>query len=138
MRRKDCLIALSVAAGVVMCAPSGWAAAQAPATGEAQPVKDDAFNWDFGQVRQGQVVAHVFTFTNQTAKPLRIEGVTTSCGCTVSSVKKKELAAGESTTLEVKFRSKGYQGKVTQFVYLNTDNATQPVFRFTITADVLQ
>jgi len=46
-------------------------------------------SWDFGQVKQGQVLKHEFTFMNTTGKPLNIKNVSTSCGCTTSGAKKK-------------------------------------------------
>ena len=98
----------------------------------------DPFTWDFGQVKQGEVVSHSFILKNDSAKTLKIIGVNTSCGCAVSETKKKILSPQESTEVAVKFNSKGYLGAVQQFVYVNTDNVDKPVIRFIIKADVVK
>ncbi|MDD2927776.1 MAG: DUF1573 domain-containing protein [Candidatus Omnitrophica bacterium] len=98
----------------------------------------DPYAWDFGKVKPGEVVAHSFILKNGSPKALRITGVNTSCGCTVSEVKKKILLPGESTPVEIKFNSKGYSGAVQQFTYVNTDDVDKPVIRFIIKADVVK
>ena len=40
--------------------------------------------FDFGKVEQGDQVNHLFRFTNQGGRDLRIESVKTSCGCTAA------------------------------------------------------
>ncbi|MFH0855608.1 MAG: DUF1573 domain-containing protein [Candidatus Omnitrophota bacterium] len=96
----------------------------------------DPYTWDFGQVKQGEVLLHKFTLKNESAQKLRITGVNTSCGYTVSEAKSRVLLPQESTEIEVKFNSKGYAGPVQQFVYVNTDSIDKPLIRFIIKADV--
>ena len=98
----------------------------------------DPYSWDFGQVKQNQVLEHGFTLKNNTDKALNITGHNTSCGCTVSEIAKKTLEPGESAEVKVQFNSKGYKGKVQQFVYVNTDNQEDPVLKFTIEAFVVE
>jgi hypothetical protein len=98
----------------------------------------DAYSWDFGKIKEGEVAAHNFTLKNDSAKALKITGVNTSCGCTVSEVRLKVLLPQESTAVEVKFNSKGYAGAVQQFVYVNTDAVDKPVIRFIIKANVVK
>ncbi len=94
--------------------------------------------WDFGKIKQGEVVTHTFSLKNESNKTLNITAVNTSCGCTASEARKKVLLAQESTELEVKFNSKGYSGPVQQFVYVNTDDIDKPVIRFIIKAEVVK
>lgn len=112
----------------------------------------DPYTWDFGKIKQGEVVSHKFTLKNGSAKALKITSLTTSCGCTVSEVKKRDLLPNESTEVEAKFNSKGYSGAVQQFIFVNTDyigtsakpsadgersrTIDKPVIRFIIKADV--
>jgi hypothetical protein len=99
---------------------------------------EDKFRWDFGIVKAGLLLQHDFILKNESAKELNIREVNTSCGCTVSRVKNKALKPQESTVIEVKFNSKGYTGKVKQFVFLTTDNLDNPVLRYTIEAEVMK
>ena len=96
----------------------------------------DPREWDFGQVKQGEILKHDFLLKNETADVLKINSVNTSCGCTVSQSAKKSLLPGESTTISVSFNSRGYLGETKQFVYVNTDNADLSVVRFIIKAQV--
>jgi hypothetical protein len=92
--------------------------------------------WDFGEVREGATLTHVFILRNEGSARMRITGTHSSCGCTVPRIGKSSLAAGEETEIEVKFESAGYRGPVSQFVYVNTDNAENPVLKYVIKADV--
>lgn len=94
--------------------------------------------WDFEKVREGEILKHGFTLKNETGKTLTIKSVSTSCGCTVSQVKKKILKPKETTSIEVSFDPKGYSGPVKQFIYVNTDDIDKPVVRFIIKAEVLK
>jgi len=94
--------------------------------------------WDFGKIKEGQVVKHTFILKNESAKTLRIKGINTSCGCTISEIKKKILRVNESTEIEVKFDTSGYSGMVQQYVYVETDNLKEPILKFTIKADVVK
>lgn len=98
----------------------------------------ESFLWDFGKIKEGEVFKHEFNFKNITGKTLTIKDVRTSCGCTVSEVKSKTLAPQENTSIEVKFNSKGYSGQISQYVYVNTDSAENPVYKFTIKAFVVK
>ncbi len=98
----------------------------------------DEFSWDFGVVKEGQVLQHDFIIKNESTRELNIKDVNTSCGCTVSKVKNKTLKPQESTLVEVKFNSKGYSGKVKQYVYVNTDSLDNPLLRYIITAEVVK
>lgn len=92
--------------------------------------------WDFGKIKQGQVVKHTFIFKNESIQPLNIKEVSTSCGCTVSQIKKRSLRPKEATEIQVQFNSKGYSGPVEQSTFVTTDSLDSPVLRFIIKADV--
>ena len=104
----------------------------------AQEDKVDSHEWDFGQIKQGEILNHDFILKNETNNILTINNIHTSCGCTASESAKKSLMPQESTTIIVSFNSKGYLGAVTQFVYVNTDNADLAIIKFTIKAQVVK
>jgi hypothetical protein len=101
-----------------------------------QGQEEPSNTWDFGVAKQGEILKHSFFLKNESPKPLNIKEVHTSCGCTVSAVKKMKLLPGEETEIEVKFNTMKYVGEVRQFVYLNTDSLDKPVIRYIIKADV--
>lgn len=63
--------------------------------------------WDFGTINEGDVVEHVYTFTNTGEAPLIIESAKPSCGCTVPNWSKEPIPVGGTGEITVKFDSKG-------------------------------
>lgn len=98
----------------------------------------DPYTWDFGDVKPEDILQHTFILTNEFNVVLNIKQVNTSCGCTASEVKKKQLQPGESTDIDVTFKAKGYKGAVQQYVYVNTDSLDNPVIRYIIKANVVK
>ncbi|MCU0650803.1 MAG: DUF1573 domain-containing protein [Candidatus Omnitrophica bacterium] len=107
-----------------------------PLPASQAPAGEDSILRDFGAVRTGEVLSHDFIIRNDSDKDMNITGTTTSCGCTVSEIKKSLLKPGESTKVTVKLDTKGYTGAVQQFVYVNIDSLDKPVIRLTVKARV--
>ncbi len=92
--------------------------------------------WDFGQVSEGEILEHTFVLKNDSPVNLLIKRVRTSCGCTTSEIKKKEIPAGGDVDIQVKFNTRGYSGIKKQFVYIHTDQQDHPVIKLTLKADI--
>ena len=106
-------------------------------TALAQLEEADSSTWGFGKIRAADgIVKHTFLLKNDSNDNLNIEGTDASCGCAVSEIDRKVVLPKETAKLEVKFDPKGYSGEVTQYVYVNTDSKTMPVYRFIIKADI--
>ncbi len=67
----------------------------------------DKTNHDFGNITEGEIVTHTFTFTNTGDAPLVIINATGSCGCTVSKWPKEPIAPGGTGDMLVTFNSNG-------------------------------
>jgi len=67
--------------------------------------------FDYGNIKEGDVVEHVFKFKNIGVAPLIIEGAKSTCGCTVPQFPKEPIAPGESGEIAVKFNSKNKSGR---------------------------
>jgi len=93
---------------------------------------DPERTWNFGTLKEGAVAKHKFLLRNYSRKDLEIRDITSSCGCTVAEVKKKKIKPGDSTSIEVKFNSKGYRGEITQFIFVTMDSPEEPVMQFII------
>ena len=61
---------------------------------------------DFGDVKADSDVFATFTVTNTGKRPLVIEDVSASCGCTTPKKPEAPIAPGKSDVIEVKFHSK--------------------------------
>jgi len=83
--------------------------------------------YDFGVVVEGESVSHVFVLENRGAEELTIDRVRTGCGCTVARLTTQSLAPGESTELQVVFRTDGYGGHVvSKSITIYTDDPVTP------------
>src|SRR5690606_8499536 len=63
--------------------------------------------YDFGTIREGEIVTHVFKFTNTGKVPLMISDARSTCGCTVPSYPKEPIPPGKGGEISVRFDSKG-------------------------------
>lgn len=79
---------------------------------------------NFGEVPEGDKVAHVFKFKNTGSNPLRVNNVKPSCGCTTPDWSKEDIAPGAEGFVNVEFDSKGKRGvqkKSVTVTFENTD-----------------
>ena len=77
--------------------------------------------YDFGVIAQGDTVEHTFVFENKGTKPLKILSARGSCGCTVPSYSKEEIAPGKKGKVFVRFNSAGKSGQQNKTVTLVTN-----------------
>ncbi|MBK6539156.1 MAG: DUF1573 domain-containing protein [Ignavibacteria bacterium] len=100
-------------------------------------IKFDDLNYDFGAVKQGENLEHVFKFTNSGKGTLVINSVQPSCGCTgVVMDEKKEFAEGETGEIKITFNTQGRQGVNTKTVSVNTNDPEYPVITLTFKCTV--
>ena len=94
-------------------------------------------NYDFGDIKQGEEVSHIFVLTNGGGDLLNISDVRASCGCTAAVPEKNELAPGESVNLKVTFNSKGRFGKQRKLIRINSNDPGKSESILTITANII-
>ena len=91
---------------------------------------------DFGDITQGQQVAHTFVLTYTGKQPLIISNVAATCGCTVPSWPKEPVAPGKSAEIKVSFNSTGKVGKQNSVVRIYS-NASEPIEKVSLISNVL-
>jgi hypothetical protein len=92
---------------------------------------------DFGNVPQGPQLQYNFRFRNTGGATLKIDNVTTSCGCTAaSSGEKKEFAKGESGDITVTYNTQGREGHQEKTIMVFTNDNTEPNRVLTITCNI--
>ncbi len=84
---------------------------------------------DFGTINEGDVVEHIFSFTNTGKSPLVITDAKGSCGCTVPEWPKEPIAPGASGEMLVKFNSSGKPNAQNKSVTItaNTESGTESI-----------
>jgi len=93
-------------------------------------------SYDFGEVQEGKVVTHVFIFKNIGDETLVINRVRTTCGCTAALLSQKQLQPGEQGKVEVKFNTRGYEGRLSRYLYLESNDPQNPKAQITIKATI--
>jgi len=104
--------------------------AQDAPVGPTTTIEFTETQYDFGTILQGEIVRHVYTFTNTGEEPLLLSNVRGSCGCTVPRWPVERIAPGETASITVEFDSKGKKGRQSKKVTLtgNTDPAQTFVY----------
>lgn len=85
--------------------------------------------FDFGQVKEGEVVEHVYTFNNTGTSPIILSRVSASCGCTTPSYTQTPILPGKSGEIKVSFDSNGQVGKQQKIVTVvsNAENGVTTI-----------
>ena len=94
---------------------------------------------DLGTITEGQKVEVSFRFKNSGDKPLVIERVQPSCGCTVAETPKEPVSPGSEGVIKGVFDSNGKVGPnhKTMYVYANT-RPTEHVLVFNVVVNKKQ
>jgi len=61
--------------------------------------------FDFGSIPQGRPVFHVFILENPSLKPVLIDNIQASCGCTTPEWSKQPVAPGAKSEVKVGFNA---------------------------------
>jgi hypothetical protein len=81
----------------------------------------DTLQYDFGKVKQGDTVEHIFRFTNKATIALVIADVKTTCSCTASEYPKNPIKPGESSFIKIAFDSTDKLGQYAKGVNIDTN-----------------
>ncbi len=95
--------------------------------------------YDFGTIKEGEIVEHTFEFTNSGKSPLIIESASASCGCTAPEWTSEPVAPGASGKIKVVFNSthKAGQQSPTVTIRANTEpNLTRISMKGTVENNV--
>lgn len=97
---------------------------------EAQnkPLTTIAFSetdYNFGDIKKGEKVEHVYEVTNTGTNPLIISNVKPGCGCTVPDYTKEPILPGQKGKITLHFDSANFDGSVYKAadVYMNVEKA---------------
>jgi len=93
--------------------------------------------FDFGKVEQGDQVNHLFRFTNQGGRDLRIESVKTSCGCTAAVISAEVTAPGSEGTIRATFDTSKFFGEKVKQITVHSNDPLQPVVTLTLQGEIL-
>lgn len=134
------IVSLLYVLGLSACTPeNAQTGAAAGAEAPAPPATQISFKEtevSLGQVKEGALARHRFTFTNSGDKPLTILNVKPSCGCTAPSWTKEAIAPGAEGFIDVEFNSRGRSGIQKKSITVLA-NTTPPNHTLSFTAEVV-
>jgi len=127
-----------------VAAPVTTDSAATPVTGDvAAPVSNEPStsvalsenSFDFGKIKKGDKVQHVYEITNTGKNPLIISEVKPGCGCTAPDFTKEPIMPGKKGKVTLHFDSSSFDGNVQKYadVFANVEKA--PI-RLTFTANI--
>lgn len=98
-----------------------------------QPLATITFDnntFDFGKAKEGDVLEHIFKFTNTGTEPLYIHDVNVSCGCTIPEWDTAAIPPKGTGELKIIFDTKTKSGQQVKLVKVlaNTDPKATSLF----------
>ncbi|MFC4165224.1 DUF1573 domain-containing protein [Epilithonimonas zeae] len=106
---------------------------------QSKPLTTIAFSetdHNFGDIKKGEKVEHIYEVTNTGTNPLIISNVKPGCGCTVPDFTKEPILPGKKGKITLHFDSTNFDGAVNKVAdaFVNVEKA--PV-RLTFSANIL-
>lgn len=103
---------------------------------QAPRLQLDKTLYEFGTVKEGDLVEVEFEISNAGMQELNIRKTKANCGCTVSKPEKDVLQPGESSKILVTFDTRGRQGNQYKTVTIFSNDPTAPTQTLTIKGKV--
>lgn len=123
-------------AGVRTSDPVAAPAEQEATFAEYSAMTFEKTEYDFGRVKEGEIVDYTYKFKNTGNAMLIISKATATCGCTVPEWPKEPIKPGDSGVIRVKFDSKNTKNLQTKYVNINA-NTKPEVTRLKLTGNVI-
>ncbi len=107
-------------------------------TGDGQPkIMFEKTVHDFNEVGTGTQNVCQFRFENAGGGVLKITDVSTTCGCTLSTLEKKEYGPGESGVLKVRYQATSADALISKHLYVYSNDPVNPKVELTLKAKVV-
>ncbi len=98
-------------------------------------------SYDFGDIPP-ELVKHNFIVKNIGNARLKINGISTSCGCTKAYIDSEDLLPDQEANLSVTFdpnsMSQSIKGEVYRIVYIRSNDPEQPEIELKIKANIVE
>lgn len=93
-------------------------------------------DFNFGDLNQGEKVAHIFQFKNTGNSPLILQNVLSTCGCTVPEWPREPIPADSIGEIQIVFDSASKIGRQNKVITIRS-NSKNGDFRLRISSMVL-
>lgn len=130
--KKGLVLALVLMAGFV----SAQDPKPATSPSGAPRISIEPASFDFGQALQNKTLIKEFSLKNFGGTDLVIEGVSTTCGCTVGQLETKVIKPGATVPLRVSLETRNYSGVVQRAVLVRSNDPAKALFEVRVQANV--
>jgi hypothetical protein len=90
----------------------------------------DSINQSLPNIKEGEILEVTYRFKNTGNKPLVVEGVSASCGCTVPEKPEEPIMPGKEGRIKAKFDSHGKVGPNTKSLTVVANTSSQKLLSF--------
>jgi len=95
----------------------------------------DNTKFEFGKVKEGEEISHVFKIKNEGTSELVIANVSPACGCTASDFT-KSLAPGQEGVIKLSVKTAGMNGWTERYADVISNDTAQPNLKLWVKMDV--
>ncbi|PZF72371.1 DUF1573 domain-containing protein [Taibaiella soli] len=81
-------------------------------------------SYDFGKLKEGVTVQHVFKFKNTGKEPLIIQYASDACACASHEWPKEPILPGKTGEIIITYHTKGRPGPFSKVVYIQSNAVT--------------
>jgi cytochrome c biogenesis protein CcdA/glutaredoxin len=93
-------------------------------------------NWNFGQVYEGVGVSDELLIKNSGDETLSLK-IRSSCSCITLNFDKKDISPGESVKLQISYDTKGAEGIITEYLFLDSNDPNYNHLTWVIEGNIL-
>lgn len=92
-------------------------------------------NYNFGKIKKGQQVDHIYIIENTGSNPFIISNILPGCGCTLANYNGDPILPGKKAEITLRFDSSNFDGIVHKFAQVYGNTKTSPIV-LTFTANI--
>lgn len=94
-------------------------------------------NHGFGEVIGAEKIEHTYAFRNDGKADLKVDKVSTTCGCTAAVSEPKVIPPGGKGQVKAVFTVSGRQGKQTKHIYVYSNDPADPKICLTLDGTII-
>ena len=110
--------------GLFLCFFAAFGAMAQTESAPPEPLQFKEVEYDFGSIPQGKPAYHIFQITNTGSKPVTLNNVQASCGCTTPEWSKDPIAPGATAKIKVGFNAAS-EGAFEKFISIQYNDLVQ-------------
>jgi hypothetical protein len=129
--------AAAVCAGALAAQQPAPAPSPKPSAAPLGPrIAVEPTTFDFGSALQQKTLNKEFMIRNFGGADLVIEGISTTCGCTIGQMETRTLKPGMAVPLRVSLETRSYSGVVQRSVLIRSNDPVKAVLEVKVQANV--